>query len=1686
MRHKNILSILTKGLLTATLALSATEAAWAQGITVNTKDGKSVDYPAEQFSFMSPYIREVSTTTYTQGAVATLQYEKAADLNVARTNHQVFATSAGLVVIGGHTNYVVPTETAELWQNGQWKTVATNGYPYDTGFSVTLSDGRVMVGGGYSGIGGVGGSAKTCIFNPATQTFTNGPEMNTARSNCKAITTSRGVYVSGNYGSSSTDTFFDFYNGSTFAKVGNPDPHYRPYLFTDTKGNIYTLSTLDNKGNTIALKTSSSGVTSLYGDKYDVASDKDFYFYYQGYISYMPLVQSADIRTEEYRRTDRNGFLVLTKNAAGNYLLTEPCPDDATTYNHTKFDIPSRHPVTNALITWRGSVYVNNAKNEAYLIGSSGEEDNYTIHVISYNYKDYNWTIASASGFSYNLTTASWTLMADGRLACTGGNTKSDARKDFYIITPPTAGMESSSGTKSYGIDIFKTDGTSDRYMESELTSITTYMPKGDDEKGTWETTTVPQTGGKASKGMLTVDFPASTFSDEAKVSIVEVKQGYVDGDDELSQYYKVKLPGGVNKPFKVSIEMPKMTDDDHLVRMQTAMIGWAPSLLQETLARHYSDITYQDGAYVAEIPAMEDPEGAGEVELYFGITKCNPYNGPDAARAMAGESSKKSFTLYNQVPLSMDVLAVLAKSKEWISNAIAKLEDLGFRRPEGSVIDCYLLPDGGIWDVIIGGGISGWCSYFYVYKNWASINLNYSAMIEKSDMENQGTIIHELFHYYQQFYDPRFAFRQRFDNVWTKRPLILEEASSVWSEGYYVPTPRNAIESAKIFVSSIDLGHKEIFDTSGDEIGYGASTLLAYLSQKCGEDIILDLWERRKQLDWSDIMVDYNDIYDTKGIIEHTANDHGIDIFSQKEYYTFLDKLGTKQVYEGIDFENIVGRRVIIPNDTIGFTTRNIENTQPAYFRNWVFGYGALVEKLEISNNFQGLDHATGLIEQTMEGLTTWVYRRGTQGIELCDRMICGSRTKILPEWVIKKDDGTYEPLTFYLVTIADDFKTEKDLMSRIVAKAFTLEKPENVVLPADYGSKDITIKTNCTNCELRSTEKWLNCVWNPATQTAKLYFEALPDGVEQRKAKIQILVPSDPISTTDPLFDEFEVTQASAYITLAKSDVEIPVDGGTAEVSISATNCDNLTVSSSYNFLHPTINGTTISIKADPNSSYDQREGYVEVSGVEPVLNISVRTRIHVTQAGSITPEPVDLYDDGFIQVVGNKVYIPGKTVKYGDYLLYRSKDTQVEGYGSNRQELSWDVKIYIDPKDNKSMRHYKFYSGSVTWLLNRYWTSKESGKEVEHQETTRCSYNLKNLKTTDGREYYSAFDSDNGEKRGDFISDYSYEVIRDGQTTQIVTQADIANQPNGYKDAWVGLSLADGVPYLEADRDSIDFHGGDTFEILKFDKNEVVQDVQITTSADWMFIDRVYKGEYGGHYYINTTINKSKAPRTGYVYITGTLPGGKKLTRTVVVSQEYDPTWDDEITEQEDQKAELPSQAVLDALRAHGMPIYLGNEPPRLNGTYIMEPLHTIYESNNESGGSAAHIDRLVFYFSTISGRTDRASMSYYSHLIEQNINTAADDYLCYFGGYSDFFTLSNIQVIDYGYIKFSMVTVITGEIDNGSIKNLHFAHVDLDEDGNIENISIGIDGDGLSLATEWNPGTESFARKWKMDN
>ena len=183
MKRNTILKTLTVAILgTAALQVQA------QGIYVNKKNGENIAYPKAILDHVSPYMLKTSTTTETleTGAVATLQYEKIADMKTARMGHQIFPSGNGFVVVGGHTTNFELTSTAEIYENGQWKSISINN-PHDGAFAVTLSDGRVMVGGGFSSKNGVGQSKKTDIYNPSTQKFIKGPDMTLNRAACAAI-----------------------------------------------------------------------------------------------------------------------------------------------------------------------------------------------------------------------------------------------------------------------------------------------------------------------------------------------------------------------------------------------------------------------------------------------------------------------------------------------------------------------------------------------------------------------------------------------------------------------------------------------------------------------------------------------------------------------------------------------------------------------------------------------------------------------------------------------------------------------------------------------------------------------------------------------------------------------------------------------------------------------------------------------------------------------------------------------------------------------------------------------------------------------------------------------------------------------------------------------------------------------------------------------------------------------------------------------------------------------------------------------------------------------------------------------------------------------------------------------------------------------------------------------------------
>ena len=374
-----------------------------------------------------------------QGVRATLRYEQAADMAVARMAHQAFPSGDGLVVVGGRTTGFQLTKTAELWQNGTWTTIPIAS-AHDGAFAVRLSNGRYMVGGGFASAGGVGQTKVTDIYDPTTRTFATGPKLTTARAQSMAMAVGSQVYVSGNW--YADDPTMDFYDGASFKAVAQTDGRTSPYMMYDADGNIYAFSSLNEHGQSFGYYTDDDG-EQLLVDRYSPATGETRYLAlpFTSENSLLPL--SDDVRPSDYHvvYSGYNCYLLLSRAADGCrlYMLNL---DQMGLYRFQNVVIPTADD-EGRTITWRGGVLTNSVRQEAYLIGASGPAARQTLHLISLNYDTDEWTLATATGFSHNLLSASWTVLSDGRLACTGGsvNDNTDARPTVYLFTPPVAGQ---------------------------------------------------------------------------------------------------------------------------------------------------------------------------------------------------------------------------------------------------------------------------------------------------------------------------------------------------------------------------------------------------------------------------------------------------------------------------------------------------------------------------------------------------------------------------------------------------------------------------------------------------------------------------------------------------------------------------------------------------------------------------------------------------------------------------------------------------------------------------------------------------------------------------------------------------------------------------------------------------------------------------------------------------------------------------------------------------------------------------------------------------------------------------------------------------------------------------------------------------------------------------------------------
>ena len=633
-----------------------------------------------------------------------------------------------------------------------------------------------------------------------------------------------------------------------------------------------------------------------------------------------------------------------------------------------------------------------------------------------------------------------------------------------------------------------------------------------------------------------------------------------------------------------------------------------------------------------------------------------------------------------------------------------------------------------------------------------------------------------------------------------------------------------------------------------------------------------------------------------------------------------------------------------------------------------------------------------------------------------------------------------------------------------------------------SSVGHVEIPVNTTIDKLKFTPTANWLTYSWNSFDHVLTVYYETLPTGMNDRKGSIQIVGYDG--DGSELAAEEVEITQVLAFINLNTTELNVGVEGGASVINITSTNCKDLKATTKSNFLHPDVSGSTVSILVDPNPSTEAREGTVIVSGLLESVGVRVERIISVTQDGTMTPKETKLFDDSQItfSVKGIALTInpqDGTTVKQGNFMAYKSGDTKVNGSGDNRTETSWQIDLYVDPKDNNMMIDYQLVSGSVSYLQNHYWTTGSGDDEKKHQRTTRCAFNVKDMPAIDVLGSYMRFYANSASKNGRTteaaVTDFSYETEEDGKQTTSYGQADI--NADGSLD--INLYFAEGVPVLDANISLIETDGEEGYCHVNITTNDVVQKVEKTTSHDWLTVE-----DENFYTKVSWTTNTSKADREGYVYLTGTLADGSTITRTITVRQKYERIWDDEWNITEDQKAELPSEAVLTELRNHGMPLYLGTEPPLVSGVFKVHPLELVYGvdyENSEESEDETEDATYVFNITSLTGASPKAKLQTYEIFPKYNYKSPASEFFCYYGGEGNHFTLSNITTYKddnpLGEFSVTYATIVSGEIDGNQVKNLHYAYVDLGENGDkIGAMAIVKDGDGVSTTTKWDPGIE----------
>lgn len=343
-------------------------------------------------------------------------------------------------------------------------------------------------------------------------------------------------------------------------------------------------------------------------------------------------------------------------------------------------------------------------------------------------------------------------------------------------------------------------------------------------DTGSEENNKVDKSGGKIFKDKITIVVPADAFTTSVTMEITAQAKGSVMNEFEASPYYKVKLPRNFSKPLR--IELPTDTEiSQGDVYFRFSAPGVEISSQQESVSTIWIKGVKEGDIYYAELEPFEEiSDETGE--LIVGLVKDYQVSDDSETRAIASEKKCVVYAPRYYHEESRDIAL-------HVEEAIKRLEAIGFsfsKRNKQIQVEVKQLNGADAYGYFIPSRYS---------SDWNSLVINSQKLSEKEEIKR--TVMHEMTHFVQYYYDPRWVVTKSFmggDFLW------MDEAVAVWAESLYV----EGISSVQYGNQFCPLeGFSPLEGEDKGSHGYGMAGLVRWMANRYGNDKIVNLHKQQE-----------------------------------------------------------------------------------------------------------------------------------------------------------------------------------------------------------------------------------------------------------------------------------------------------------------------------------------------------------------------------------------------------------------------------------------------------------------------------------------------------------------------------------------------------------------------------------------------------------------------------------------------------------------------------------------------------------------------------------------------------------------------------------------------------------------------------------------------------------------------